>query len=319
MSLRLEKFLVLFVTLILCGLILAWSFFLNFGKIEINSNQPFEIHGLAKQPILCQSTYCLEKVPIGVFNATFKSDQFKDINTILEIRRWQTTEAILTFEYEPVLIVSEKPQVETKLPETPSELGEETLLVWDKYLQNAVYFNKQGTKTELMLWNNPAKENLKITNFYNFEDAAIYWGKTGTKILVRNNTDYYLVDLTTKLKYKILLSTDPEEFKFSPDDLQLMYSKDGILNIYNLQTKENYPLDLELDLLNVTWKNNDNLFYFQNTDSNTLFFKYNLETQASSLVFTSELLNPVNLEISSDGNELAFESDNKKYELRLVE
>ncbi len=320
MSLRLEKILVLFFTLILCSLILAWSFFLNFGEIEITSNHPFEIHGLAKQPIVCSSTFCLEKVPIGQFNVTFKSDKFKDINANVEIRRWRRTEAILTFEYKPVLIeAGNVDSLGDVTFEIPFELEQSSNFIWDQNKHNLAYLKTNGTKTELMLWSKSDQKETKITNFYDFEDTQIYWGKTGEKIIVRNKTDFYLVDLTKKLKYKTQFSSDSKSLRFSPNDQKIIYSQAGSLYFYDFDLKESFWLDLPIRLPELAWQNENTLLYFQNTETETNFFEYDLEEGSSRFVFNSLLLNPQNLQISTRGKELEFESEGKKYELRLVD
>jgi len=318
MSIRLEKFLILFVTLAVCALILAWSFFLNFGKIQISSNQPFEIYNLAKQPLVCETKECFFKVPIGTFNVTFQAEEFKNITAQIEIRRFQTTEATLNFEYQPVLIKSgnitnaEESDFKIKFVTDAQEK-------WDKYLQNVAYFKTEGRKTELMLYNKPIDEFVKITNFYNFEDAEIFWGEIGDKLIVRNNQDFYLVDLTQKLKQKINFTSDKQKLLFSADDSQLIYTNDQQLYLYDFTTKTSTFLDLNIAIENLVWQDETNLLYFSNTEEETEFYKYNFKNAESQLLFTTNLLDPQNLEVSSNGQNLNFESNGKAYELRLIQ
>ena len=254
MSLRFEKFLVYFLIISISLFMIIWTFFLNWGKIEIISNQPFQISGLGKSKIICPMQHCLEKVPIGDFATIFYSEGFEDIQATISIRRWKTTEAVLTFKYKPVLVDLGAIQRDD-FPEIPLFLQEKIIPTWDNTFQKIAYFEKNQTVIDLFLWQKEKQKVQKITSFYNFQKPQIYWGKTGNFLILQNEADFFLINLEKKYKDNLNLQKKILNLAFSPDDTQILFETEKGLFVYNFQTQIEKTLNLKIEMENLIWKN----------------------------------------------------------------
>ena len=204
MSIKLENFLVLLITCAICAGVIAWSFFLNFGKISIQANVPFEIHNISKQTIVCQNKQCFQKVPIGTFEATFTSAGYHDITQQIVIKRFQTTNFSLNFILKPVLISHGFYKPLPYSDYLPVEIKSSTTLQWDKQNKNVAYVKAQDSNFELFIWNKKEQKSKKITNLFRLQKPIIYWGNTGKFLLLQNEINYYLIAFMAFIPLKYL-------------------------------------------------------------------------------------------------------------------
>lgn len=313
MSIRLEKILAVFSSLTICVAVIAWSFVLNFGKLEITTNQPFVLEGVGKKTISCEKN-CTIKVPIGEFIGTFQANGFKNINANIVIKRLRTTQANLEFEYKPVLIVGELIKKQN-IPKPPANL-EKFNLVWDKYDQNALYLKKNGTQTVLMLWKNAEQKMSKITNFYKFEIQKLFWSNQGKQCIAETNDAFFLIDLEKKMKKSLALSVKSNNLSFSPNDSKLLVQAQNPI-VFDLQTQKTQTLNMET--IASGWKDEKTLLYAINKENRTELYTYDLEKEKQTMLFAlEEILIPQNLRMSANQKSVEFETTEKSYELKLV-
>lgn len=316
MSFRSEKILVLFITLLISAGVLVWSFFLHFGKISIEANQPFEIQGIGKQTITCLASPCLIKVPTGVFNASFKAKDFREIQGTVEIQRFQTTSVKLTFEYQPILKKLNQSFLKEQLP-LPSSLQAQIAPTWNFEKTKVAYLKTDNFNFELWIWDKNTKKTTKITNFYNFIQPVLFWDQINQFILVQNQADFYLVDLLQKQKQKLFNLENKTPPLFSPNSTQILFNQKQALSFYNLETKISTPLNLKTDSNQLIWKDENSLIYTVIQNNSTSFYEYNFSNQTQSTILEVPFPEIQNLTISSDLKHLYFQSGSEYFEILL--
>lgn len=316
MSIKLEKYIVLFVTLLLSAGIIAWTFFLHFGKIQITSNQPFTIQGLGKTDLNCPKTSCLHKVPIGNFNVTFHAENFRNLRTKIEIKRFQTSELDLIFEYQPILNTLQNTIAKEELP-IPTELKKDISPTWNKQNNKIVYLQNNENLLELLIWDKQTKESNKITNFYSLKKPQFYWDNLNKNILLQDQNDFYLIDLTQNIKHKLNNFQTEIQPLFSPNSENLLFSNNETIFLQNLKTNEISIINLSIDPNNLLWKTENSLIYFTINQNSSTFYDYNLKNQTTSLILEIPFIEMQNIHISSDLKHLYFKVENQSYEIIL--
>lgn len=317
MSPKLEKFIVLIGTLIVCIGIIAWSFFFNFGKIEIESNQPFQVEGIGKTPLVCQTGKCLYKVPTGVFEAIFHADQYQDILTPIEIRRFQTTSAELNFKFAPQLITLSNNSTPNPILELPDFLQNNPFYRWNQAKTQIAFLEEDATRLILFIWDIKNEQKNKITFFYNLTNPEFFWGTK--KMILREKEEVFLVDLITKLKYKIQIKFDTNLILFNSLDDKFLYQHQGKLWLFDLKNQNSSPLNLNPFPREIIWKDLQTLVYIAEENKKSHFFEYDLTTKTQNLIFTTNLKKPEKLQISENQKSLVFENDKTQYELKLIQ
>lgn len=99
---RKQALLFFFISILLAAAVIAWTFFLNKGKLVIEGPAPFRVSAGGKQ-MACEQSPCMMELAPRVYDITLQKDGYYDASQRAEIKRWKDTKVTAQFEFIPAI------------------------------------------------------------------------------------------------------------------------------------------------------------------------------------------------------------------------
>ncbi|MBI2638556.1 hypothetical protein HYW83_03130 [Candidatus Peregrinibacteria bacterium] len=97
---RKQALLFFFISILLAAGVIAWTFFLNKGKLVAEGPAPFRMNAGGKQ-IVCEKSPCIIELAPRSYDITLQKDGYYDASQRVAVARWKETKIAAQFEFIP--------------------------------------------------------------------------------------------------------------------------------------------------------------------------------------------------------------------------
>lgn len=237
----------------------VWGMFLNFGKLTVQAEAPFQIDVITGPSQDCTQSPCQLELKPGKHTVVFRKNGFKDQTQQLEIKRWGTNEIKVDFQFIPTV------EEVTNTESTPEQttVPQEALT---SYLNpdgpGAIYLINQNGKQALILKENDTED---VLSYFPkpFLKPTIFVDDDSKTIAVVESLDdrdeLYLIDVESSNKKNIFQSASKiQSVAIAPDgqNIAVLTEEKGFLVKPDGTNKE---LDFDIYGLGLAWYNNEKL------------------------------------------------------------
>lgn len=245
-----KKYSLLILVLFVIGAIftVAWGMFLNFGKLTVEAQAPFQINVIAGPSAECPQSPCSLDLKPGKHSVVFSKPGFREEKKDLEIERWDTNEVKVDFQF--IAKVEEVTDTAKTDPAKQVDIPSSAL---------ASYLSPEGPGLIYLINQNDGKQALILRDGEE-EEVISYFTKAFTKPALFVNDDsktivileslekqgeLYLIDVEASSRKNIFQSADKiQTVKISPDGAKIavlteqkvfLISRDGSSEELNFQ------------------------------------------------------------------------------------
>ncbi|MBT3864906.1 hypothetical protein HOE67_02820 [Candidatus Peregrinibacteria bacterium] len=298
-----KKIILIAIPIILILGYIGWIRFLDFGKIEVYENPPYEVVVFDQGTYQCEDAPCVIKTETGPKFISFYKTGYKSIKENIEVNLWTSTEVYPELKRDPHLGTIEKiPESPTKYPHKKydiqyNEKNHNWKLVEEDTPDRAIiYFPKKPKDYQLLSGNN----------------AAVLLTNTVTYIKTQSKQTQNIADANYSA-IALKVSPNGKYFLIKTRDQQNQLSTKVISQ--NLVTTLNENAKFE----SAYWTPKNVLILISKLETQWLFEEYNPETNQTQELLTTNMLlyKPSNIVAGKNGETLYFKSGEKFFQLNF--
>lgn len=198
-----------------------WGLFLNYGKITVNGQAPFEVNVISGPTIKCQQSPCEIELKPGPHAVIFQKSGFREIRENIDVQRWGNGDVKIDFQFIPVIEpVENAAELSTdQTADIPKEAVASYLMPNNN---NIFYLAVAADGREALMFKGDGESKVIAYFPKSLENPTILASENGKKVAVLEKADQlnsvYLIDADASNRQKIFQSTTAiEHFVIAPD------------------------------------------------------------------------------------------------------